>query len=69
MLENLSDEIRACYEHEDFCARKAAAEANSQIRQDYLDLEQRWLSLARSYELSERLSDFSADHRLRSDRK
>jgi hypothetical protein len=63
MLNAVSNEIRACYEHADFCARKAAAEANSQIRQDYLDLEQRGLSLARSYELSERLSDFSAVHR------
>jgi len=62
MLKNLSDDISHCYEHADYCARKAAAEIDPQLQQDYLDLEQRWLSLARSYELSERLSDFSVQH-------
>jgi hypothetical protein len=28
--------------------------------QDYLEMEQRWLALARSYEFSERLSNFTA---------
>jgi len=27
---------------------------------DYLDMERRWMSLARSYEFAERLSDFTA---------
>jgi hypothetical protein len=62
MLKNLSDNISACYEHSDYCARKAATEIDTQLKQDYLVLEQRWLSLARSYEVSERLSDFSAEH-------
>ena len=28
-------------------------------KQDFLDVEQRWLSLARSYEFAERLSNFT----------
>jgi hypothetical protein len=62
MLKNLSDEISACYEHAEYCARKAAVETVPRLRQDYRALEQRWLSLARSYELSERLTDFSGEH-------
>ena len=31
----------------------------SQLRQDFLALEQHWLKLARSYELGERLGDFT----------
>ena len=29
-------------------------------KKDFLDMERRWLSLARSYEFAERLSDFTA---------
>jgi len=32
---------------------------------DYLDMEQRWLALARSYELAERLSRFTEPFRKR----
>jgi hypothetical protein len=30
------------------------------FKQDFLDMEQRWLSLARSFEFNRRLGDFSA---------
>jgi hypothetical protein len=33
------------------------------MKADFLDLERRWLSLARSYEFTERLDDFCADRR------
>ena len=59
MLNNLSEEICECYRHAENCARKAAAQTDSKIREDFLELEQRWLFLARSYELTERLGDFS----------
>ena len=59
MLNNLSEQIRECLQHAENCARKAAAQTDSKIREDFLELERRWLFLARSYELTERLGDFS----------
>jgi len=59
MLSNLSEQIKDCYAHAEACARKAAAQTNPRLKQDFLEMEQRWLSLAKSYELSERLTDFS----------
>jgi hypothetical protein len=59
MLENLSEQIRECYRHAEECARKAAAQSDLCLKQDFLDMERGWLALAKSYELSERLSDFT----------
>jgi hypothetical protein len=59
MLEKLSDQIRDCYAHAAECVRKAAAQTDPQLKQDFLDMERRWLTLAKSYELSQRLDDFS----------
>jgi hypothetical protein len=59
VLNNLSEEIRECYRHAEDCALKAIAHADLQLKQDFLDLEQRWLFLARSYEFSERLTNLS----------
>jgi len=60
MLNNLSEKIRDCLLHAEDCARKAAGQPDgSMLRQDFLAMEQRWLSLARSYELGERLNDFT----------
>ena len=59
MLNNLSEQIRNCYQHAEDCARKAAEQPDPQLKQDFLDLEKRWLLLARSFEFNERLSDFS----------
>lgn len=65
MLESLSEQIRDCYEHATECARKAAAQSSPGLKQDFLDMEQRWLALARSFELSQRLGDFSAEAKRR----
>jgi hypothetical protein len=59
VLKNLSEEIRECYRHAEDCARQAAAQTNSKLKEDFLALERRWLFLARSYEFTERLSDLS----------
>jgi hypothetical protein len=61
VLNNLSEEIRECYRHAEECARKAAAHSCPKTKQDFLELEQRWLFLARSYEFTERLTDFSGE--------
>jgi hypothetical protein len=65
VLEGLSEQIRECYEHAEQCARKAAAQADPTLKQDFLDMERRWLALARSFELSQRLGDFSAEAKRR----
>ncbi len=61
MLESLSEQIRECYAHAEDCARKAAAQTDQVLKQDFLDMERRWLNLAKSYELSRRLDDFSKE--------
>jgi hypothetical protein len=60
MLQSVSEQLRECYEHAEYCARRAAAQTDLRTKQDYLDLERHWLTPARSFEFSERLSDFSA---------
>jgi hypothetical protein len=69
MPKNLSEEIRECYRHAEDCARKAAAQADPKIKADFLDLEQRWLFLARSYDFTERLTDFSDETKRRADKR
>jgi hypothetical protein len=60
LLNNLSEQIRECLHHAEDCAREAAAQTSPRIKEDFLDLERRWQSLARSYEFTERLGDFCA---------
>jgi DNA mismatch repair protein MutH len=40
MLNNLSEQIRDCYRHAQDCARKAAEETDSNLKQDFLELEE-----------------------------
>jgi hypothetical protein len=58
---NLSEQIRDCHRHAEDCARRAAAQSCPKLKQDFLDLERRWLVLARSYQFTERLTDFSVE--------
>jgi hypothetical protein len=67
MLESLSEQIRECFAHVEECARKAAAQTDPALKQDFLDMERRWLTLAKSYELSRRLDDFSNEAKRQTD--
>jgi hypothetical protein len=58
VLQNLSAAIRECLEHAEDCARQAKLQRDSKLRQDFIDLEGRWLKLARSYEFAGRLDAF-----------
>jgi hypothetical protein len=58
MLQKLSEEIQECYRHADESRQRAKVAFTDQARQDLLDMERRWLSLARSYEFAELLSDY-----------
>jgi hypothetical protein len=60
MLNKLSEQIRKCLEHAEDCARNAAAQADgSTLKQDFLNLEKNWRSLARSLELDEQPTDLT----------
>jgi hypothetical protein len=58
--EHLSEDIRECYQFARDCALRAKAEADPKLRQDLLDMERRWLFLARSYEFTRRIGRFRA---------
>ena len=58
MLENVSEAIKDCFQHAEYCRRRAAELVDPAAKQTFLDMEQRWLDLASSYQFSERLSRF-----------
>ena len=68
VLNNLSEQIRDCLEHAEECARRAAAQTDPALRDDFLRLEKRWLELARSMEFAERLTDFSDEAKQNADK-
>ena len=55
MLRRLSDEIAACHERAALCAERAKSLTDPEMRNFYLQMEQRWIKLARSYSVSETL--------------
>ena len=65
MLNSLSQQIRDCLQHAEECAQRAKIECDQSIARDLLDIEQRWLSLARSYAFSESLEAFSKHNKTR----
>ena len=58
MLQRLSDDIRECYLRADECRRLADETVDPARSQFYLDMERRWLLLARSHAFAEQLSSF-----------
>jgi hypothetical protein len=67
MLKNLSEQVRECLKHAEDCARVAAEQACPKRKEEFLDLERRWLALARSHEFTERLDDFCNENKRNSD--
>jgi len=60
VLNNPSEQIRECLQHAEECAREAAALPNSSpSRQEFAQLEKRWLELAGSIEIGEQLDSFT----------
>ena len=47
---------------------KPATETDPKLKEDFLNLEQRWLFLARSYEFAKRLGDFSDEAKPNTDK-
>jgi len=60
MLQKLNKEISDCYECALECRRRANESRDPATKQDFLEMERRWIQLAHSYEFAERLSNFTA---------
>jgi GAF domain len=58
MLEQFSDQIRLCYGRAAQAKERADATNNPVWKAEWLNTEQRWLTLARSYSFMESLEDF-----------
>jgi hypothetical protein len=58
MLNKLTVEIAECYRDAEECAQRAQREPDPGLRADFLDMERRWLALARSYEFTQQLRRF-----------
>jgi PAS domain S-box-containing protein len=54
----LTGRVLACYGRAAAAKRKAEATRNPAKKADFLEMEERWLSLARSLEAGDRLTDF-----------
>jgi PAS domain S-box-containing protein len=59
MLEQLSDQVRRCYECAVEAKTLADATNNRELKAEFLEAERRWLGLARSYKFTEGLEDFT----------
>ena len=59
MLQNLSQQVRNCLKHAEDYAHQVKIQPDPNLQRDYLMMERRWLSLARSYQFSEQLDTFS----------
>jgi hypothetical protein len=54
-VKNVSKDLRECYRQAEYCARMARMQSGDHARREFLDLKERWLRLARSYEFYARL--------------
>ena len=69
MRQTLRRDIRECYLRAEQCRRLAEGAPTPSARAEFLDMERRWLSFARSYEFAERLSNFTEPFRTRKHQK
>src|SRR5262245_57324924 len=60
MLEPVSEQVRECHERAAEAKGKAEATADPALKAEFLDIERRWLALARSHTGTESLEDFRA---------
>jgi CRP/FNR family cyclic AMP-dependent transcriptional regulator len=56
MLQKVNEEIAECYANASECRERAKPSLDAATKKDFLELEQRWLSLAHKYEVAERLA-------------
>ena len=56
----MSIQVRECRQYARQCAQIAQNQSDPQLRENYLEMQSRWLCLASSYEFSERLEFLSS---------
>ena len=61
MLKIISSKTRECYEHAAQVSSRAKRTEHTAGRKAYFELERQWLRLARSYEVSEQVTDFTGE--------
>jgi hypothetical protein len=61
MPQNVADIIRDCHRRAAECRAWATTARHAGSREHYLRMEERWLKLARSYEFTGQLSDFTSE--------
>ena len=59
MLQKVNEQSAECYATASECRERATSIADATTKKDFLELEQRWLSLAHKYEVAERLASDS----------
>jgi hypothetical protein len=67
VLNKLSEQVRQCHLHAEHCAQQATVQTDPKPKDNFWEMERRWLMLARSYEFTERLDDFSNETNRRID--
>ncbi len=65
MLLKLAEQVADCHRRARESRLRAEAATDPALKQDYLNLERRWMMLAESYQLSQRVSDFQNEARKR----
>ena len=65
MAQKVSAQVADCYERAGESRARAANAVNEIDKTEYLNIERRWIMLARSYELSERVTGFNEELRQR----
>jgi hypothetical protein len=68
VLNNLSAETREWYQQAVYCAQQADAQSDPKVKQQFLELKRLWLLLARSYGLTESLTDLSSATKQQADK-
>jgi hypothetical protein len=59
MVQTLTSDIAECYRQAAECRRFADEAQDPAVRNDFRDMQRRWLALATGYEFSRRLSVFT----------
>jgi hypothetical protein len=68
VLNNLSAETREWYQQAVYCTQQADAQSDPKVKQQFLELKRLWLLLARSYGLTESLTDLSSATKQQADK-
>jgi hypothetical protein len=61
MLQGPDKHVAECYRHASRCREFAEQALDPADKQDFLEMEHRWMRLAKRYQITERMSDFNEE--------